>query len=142
MSDLITKLEIMTLRFSSRLLLFLAIDLLISSAVVSAQTADHDAISRQFPCVKENIYAGESVAGGNKTINVKDRLKRLKARCRRGKLVDAKRREIKFFKAECWGNPPADYLEIQQRQRGELARLRKKYTVIEIACGPSLMLTH
>jgi hypothetical protein len=132
----------MTLRFSKRLLLCLAINLLISYAVVSAQTADQDAISRQFPCVKDNIYTGESVAGGNTTISVKVRLKQLKARCRKGKLVDSRRREIRFFKAECWGNPPADYIEIQQQQQQELTRLKKKYTVIEIACGPSVMLTH
>lgn len=137
----ITKLEIMTLRSSKRLLLFLAINLLISCALVSAQTADQDAISRQFPCVKDNVYADELVAGGNTTTNVKDKLKQLKARCRKGMLVDARRREIRFFRSECWGNPPADYLEIQQEQRLELARLKKKYTVIEIACAAKLMMT-
>lgn len=142
MPDLITKLEIMKLGSSKRLLLFLAINLLISCSVVRAQTAHLDAISRQFPCVKENIYAGESVTGGNKTMNVKDKLKQLKARCRKGKLVDSRRREIRFFKYECWGNPPADYIEIQQQQRQELARLKKKYTVVEITCGPSVMLTY
>lgn len=142
MPDLVTKLEIMNLGFSKRLLLFLAINLLMSCLVGRAQTAQPDAISRQFPCVKETIYADESVAGGNKTMNVKDRLRQLKARCRKGKLVDSRRREIRFFKYECWGNPPADYLEIQHKQGLELARLKKNYTVVEITCGTNVMLTH
>lgn len=82
------------------------------------------------------------MVSGGKRITVKEKLTALKARCRRGKLVDAKRREIKFFKRECWGNPPADYLEIQQQQRAELARLKKKYTVVEIACVTSVALPH
>lgn len=79
---------------------------------------------------------------GTKKVTVKQKLISVKARCRRGKLVDRKLREIRFFKSECWGNPPADYLEIEQRRRKELAQLKKKYAVIEIACGPNIMSPH
>jgi hypothetical protein len=109
--------------------------LFISSIAVAAQTS-FDA------CLDNSINPGDLVVSGGKRITVKEKLTALKARCRRGKLVDAKRREIKFFKRECWGNPPADYLEIQQQQRAELARLKKKYTVVEIACVTSVALPH
>jgi hypothetical protein len=70
-------------------------------------------------------------------ITVKQRLVELKARCRRGKLVDRSGREIRFYRlAGCWGNPPPDYREILERQRRELERLKKRYTVIELTCNP------
>lgn len=73
---------------------------------------------------------------------VRDKLKALGARCRRGKLVDARGREIRFFRLQgCWGNPPPDYLEILERQRKELETLKKRYTVIEMTCNPSGDLT-
>ena len=71
-------------------------------------------------------------------ITVRDKLIELKARCKRGKLVDAAGKEIVFYRLKgCWGNPPQDYLEILQRQSEELEKLRKKYTVIELTCNPS-----
>jgi hypothetical protein len=75
-----------------------------------------------------------------KTITVADSLKSIKAKCSKGNLVDRRKKEIKFFRVEgCWGNPPEDYLEIQARQRRELADLKKKYTVIEMLCNRGLM---
>ena len=72
-----------------------------------------------------------------KKITVGQKLAELKARCRRGKLVDASGKEIRFFKLiGCWGNPPADYQEILQKQSDELEKLRKRYTVIEMTCNP------
>src|SRR4051794_28357648 len=45
------------------------------------------------------------------------RLRKLGARCAAGKLLDAKRREIRFYHLQgCWGNPPQDYREILLRQ--------------------------
>jgi hypothetical protein len=73
-----------------------------------------------------------------KTITVAQKLKELRARCRKGKLVDAKGREICFYQlVGCWGNPPEDYQEILERQAKELASLRKRYNVIEMTCNPS-----
>jgi hypothetical protein len=69
---------------------------------------------------------------------VKLRLDKLDARCRAGKLVDGKNREIRFYQLQgCWGNPPPDYQEILIKQREELEELKRKYTVIEITCNPS-----
>src|SRR6266550_234805 len=73
-----------------------------------------------------------------KTITVAQKLKELRARCRKRKLVDAGGREIRFYKLiGCWGNPPDDYQEQLERQAKELANLRKRYRVIEMTCNPS-----
>lgn len=69
---------------------------------------------------------------------VRQRLDKIKAGCKNGKLLDKKNREIRFYRLQdCWGNPPPDYLAIIERQQKELAELKKKYTVIEITCNPS-----
>jgi hypothetical protein len=71
-----------------------------------------------------------------KAVTVKDTLAKLKARCKRGKLVDGTGREIRFVELiGCWGNPPADYEEQMKRQAEELDRLKKSYTVVEIPCA-------
>ena len=68
-------------------------------------------------------------------ITVSQSLAKLKARCVCDKLVDRRGKEIRFFHLQgCWGNPPADYLEILDNQRREIARLRKSYRVIELTC--------
>ena len=72
-----------------------------------------------------------------KKITVEEKLIQLKASCKKGKLVDASGREIRFYRLEgCWGNPPADYQEILQKQSEELEKLKKQYTVIEMTCNP------
>ena len=72
-----------------------------------------------------------------KKVTVKEKLIQVKSSCKQGKLVDATGREIRFFRLEgCWGNPPADYQEILQKQSEELEKLRSKYTVIEMTCNP------
>jgi|ERR1700730_3819968 len=71
-------------------------------------------------------------------ITVEQKLKDLRARCRRGKLVDASGTEIRFYKlAGCWGHPSDDDREVLDRQKQELAKLRKSYRVIEMTCNPS-----
>jgi hypothetical protein len=70
-----------------------------------------------------------------KTMTVREALIDARARCSHAKLVDGHDREIKFFVMQgCWGNPPAGYLEILDRQDKELALLRQTHTVIEIPC--------
>lgn len=79
-------------------------------------------------------------AAGNKIVKetVKQRLDKINAGCRAGKLTDGKGREIRFYRLQgCWGNPPQDYQEILNNQQKELEELKKKYTVIEITCNPS-----
>lgn len=71
-------------------------------------------------------------------VTVKQTLKKLKAKCSKGKLRDGKGKEIRFVQLQgCWGNPPQDYLEIMQKQRTDLDDLKKRYTVVEITCNPS-----
>jgi hypothetical protein len=97
---------------------------------------------KDFSCLPEGVRADEVVSynvKGKSNLTVKQKLTELKARCRKGKLVDAKGREIRFFRTSCWGNPPEDYLEIQKRENEELAELKKHHTVIVFGCNP---LTH
>jgi hypothetical protein len=72
----------------------------------------------------------------SKRVTVRDTLSKLKAHCKKGKLVDGAGREIRFYRlVGCWGNPPEDYQAQLARQSRELQRLRKKYTVVEMGCG-------
>src|SRR5262245_52206492 len=51
------------------------------------------------------------------TVTVAEQLETIKARCRKGRLVDPAGRQIRFYRmAGCWGNPPEDYQEILRRQ--------------------------
>jgi len=94
---------------------------------------------KSFTCLPKDIQAGEVVSYQPKeiqNITVAKKLVAMKARCQNGKLVDAKRREIRFFHPSCWGNPPPDYVQIRQRENQEVAELKKRYTIIEFACNP------
>ena len=96
-------------------------------------------------CMPNGIQATDVVSSlaakpGGKvvTVTVAQKLKALRARCRRGKLVDARGTEIRFYQLiGCWGNPPDDYQEQLERQAKELAKLRKRYHVIEMTCDSS-----
>ena len=102
---------------------------------------DEPAPSKNFSCLPKDVRADEVVSydvNGKSILTVKKKLIELKARCRRGKLVDAKGREIRFFRISCWGNPPEDYLEIQKREGEALAELKKHYSVIEFGCNPMI----
>ena len=96
----------------------------------------------KFDCLPKDVQADEVVSygrNGKQNVTVEKKLIELKARCRSGKLVDAKNKEIRFFRVSCWGNPPTDYLEIQKRESKELEKLRKRYTVIVMTCDPMTM---
>ncbi|HYU98537.1 MAG TPA: hypothetical protein VE977_06895 [Pyrinomonadaceae bacterium] len=109
------------------------------SPASSACTSNTDA------CMPPGIQATDVVSSqaakpGGKvvTISVAQKLKALRARCRKGKLVDARGTEIRFYQLiGCWGNPPDDYQEQLERQAKELAKLRKRYRVIEMTCNSS-----
>lgn len=76
--------------------------------------------------------------GTRRLITVREKLRQLRARCRGRRLVDARGKQIYFYRLiGCWGNPPANYLAIMEHQRQELARLRRRYRVVEISCNPS-----
>ena len=118
---------------------------------LSLGSAPLAAPQRFEPCLPSGITANTIVsaqgvqtdAGKNlvKKVTVRDRLKALKARCRKGKLVDSAGREITFYRLKgCWGNPPVNYQEILARQRQEIDKLQKRYTVITLTCNPGGMM--
>lgn len=72
----------------------------------------------------------------SKPVTIREMLSRLKAHCKKDKLIAGTGREIRFYRlVGCWGNPPEDYQEQLAQQNQELQRLKKKYTVVEIPCA-------
>ena len=108
---------------------------LVLAGSAGAQVVSNGTISR-FPCIQQGFSVGDVVSFGSPNITVGKKLVELKARCRGIGLVTGRGRPIRFFRPPCWGNPPADYLEILEKERRQVAALKKKYTVIEIACDP------
>ena len=95
----------------------------------------------KFDCLPKDVRSDDVITYARTTkgnITVGKKLIQLKAQCRKGKLLDAKRGEIRFFRPSCWGNPPPDYLEIQQRENAELQKLKRTYTVIVFGCNPMI----
>lgn len=69
-------------------------------------------------------------------VTVRQTLRNMKARCRRGQLVDRNGRGIRFYTLQnCWGNPPENYQELIADQRREITALKRKYTVVEMTCN-------
>ena len=104
--------------------------------------------NKSWTCLPDGINATDIVSTRevqstkgrreSRRISVEQTLKDLKARCRRGKLVDASGTEIRFYKlVGCFGHPSDDDREVLDRQQRELAKLRKSYRVIEMTCNPS-----
>lgn len=96
--------------------------------------------SSRFPCLPKDVQPNQLVAGATarKPGTLEKKLVSIGARCRKGKLVDAKGRGVRFFRISCWGNPPEDYQEIQRRESAELEKLKKRYTVIVFGCNPMI----
>jgi hypothetical protein len=114
--------------------------LIIAAAVIICAIASSRAAGQS--CLPSDVKPTEIVAPDSdhqdratKRKTVRDRLKELKARCRKGKLTDSRGKEIYFVRLiGCWGNPPADYEEQIEQQRVQVRELQKKYTVIQIPC--------
>ena len=107
----------------------------------NARGGNHVTQKSRFTCLPEDVRSTEVVTYAKSTkgnVTVEKRLIELKAQCRNRKLVDAKRREIRFFRPSCWGNPPPDYLEIQQRENAELQKLKHSFTVIVFGCDRTI----
>jgi len=82
---------------------------------------------------------GKANQSPKKNLTVRMRLLQLKARCKKGSLVDGKGRKIRFYNLiGCWGNPPDDYAELLENQAREIRRLKKTYTVIQVSCAQSI----
>ena len=93
-----------------------------------------DGITPDTVVTSERVRSASSTT--IRTVTVSQLLTKLRARCKKGKLVDGKSREIYFYRlVGCWGNPPADYQELLEKQRNELVRLKRSYTVIEVPCN-------
>jgi hypothetical protein len=110
-----------------------------ANLVSSAESEDFQ--SHRFDCLPNDVRLTDVVAysaKGKNNVTVEQTLTRIKAKCRNGKLVDKRRHEIRFFRPSCWGHPPPNYLEIQREEDDELARLKKRYTVIVFGCNPMI----
>jgi hypothetical protein len=143
-----------TQSLSWKLLLSCAVSILAGTAfAVSGRALDHGtaiAITQpnstqsnhvtqrtKFDCLPNDVGLNDVVTyakTAKANVTVQKTLIGMKAQCRKGKLVDAKRREIRFFRPSCWGNPPADYQEIRQRENAELQKLKRSYAVIVFGC--------
>ncbi|MGI8918209.1 MAG: hypothetical protein ACR2H6_06370 [Pyrinomonadaceae bacterium] len=118
----------------------LCILLLIAGASVAAQGS-----SRWQGCLPADIDATEvisldpsSTGRAPKKITVTIKLNQIGARCRSGRLVDARGKQIHLYRLTgCWGNPPENYQEILDNQQKELAQLRRRFRVVEISCNPT-----
>lgn len=100
--------------------------------------------SRWQGCLPADVDAVEVISvepsskgSAAKKVTVTTKLNQIGARCRARRLVDAKGKQIHFYRLiGCWGNPPENYQEILDNQQKELAQLRRRYRVIEITCNP------
>jgi hypothetical protein len=86
-----------------------------------------------------NAGLAKGQPAGSHNVTVEQKLKELKATCNSdNKLVDGNGKQVVFYHLTgCWGNPPANYQDILQKQRDEINKLKQQYTVIEITCNPS-----
>ena len=139
-------------KISTPVLLSCLVWLLLGAAVAAGGRAPEDEAAlaltqsnstqkSRFECLPKDVHSDDVVsyskrAKGN--VTVEKTLVQMKAQCRKSKLTDAKRREIRFFRPSCWGNPPEGYLEIQQRENSELQKLKRTYAVIVFACDPMI----
>lgn len=95
--------------------------------------------SPKYDCLPNDVRPDEVVSYGRnakENVTVVKKLDELKARCRKGRLLDSNKKEIRFFRVSCWGKPPPDYLEIKRNEKAEFEKLKKDYTVITIGCNP------
>ena len=109
----------------------------------AAMASDEPTASQKskFDCLPNDVRLNDVVSyskATGKNVTVEKTLIQMKAQCRNRKLTDAKRREIRFFRPSCWGNPPEGYLEIQQRENSELQKLKRTYAVIVFGCDPMI----
>ncbi|MCG3118276.1 MAG: hypothetical protein ALAOOOJD_00444 [bacterium] len=94
--------------------------------------------AQELACLPTDIRLEQIVTYGNQETSVREKLVALHAECDNGKLVDANKREIRFYRVACFGNPPYNYDEIRQREREEIAQLKQNYTVIVFECNPMM----
>jgi hypothetical protein len=91
-----------------------------------------------FADLPDDIKLNSIVSYGKKNLTVQEKLIQLRAYSENGALVDGNKKEIRFYRRACFGNPPHNYDEIRQREREEIARLQQSYTVIIMECNPMI----
>jgi len=102
-------------------------------------------VPQGYSCLPGNVKPADIVSAERTgaprpklvTVTVEQTMRQLRARCVRGKLVDGKGKEIRFYRMQCFGAPTEYAMETTRRQRVELEALRKRYTVVEMTCSPS-----
>ncbi len=89
--------------------------------------------------VMKDVLDSKGKAISSEVMTVEKRLNELKAKYKKGKLVDGKGREIRFYDSSCGGvSQPLEENQKEQKDKAVgLADLKKKYTVIVLACDPS-----
>lgn len=125
------------------LLLFLGATLLAFGLVPQdyAKQKKKNAKTTLAACLPSDVKLNEIIVhgiNGAKDRTVQDALKELKARCVKGKLVAPNKREVRFFRPSCWGNPPVDAQEIQAAEARQLQELKKRYQVVTFQCSPMI----
>lgn len=107
--------------------------LILLTLPVAAQT------NIRFKKLPEGIASSTKVAGKTRVVTAEQRLRELRARYRKGVLVDSKGREIRFWSPICRGVAMAgEEAEAEQKAKdAELVELKKKYTVITVVCDPT-----
>jgi len=103
----------------------------------SPQTMQAQKTAR-FACLPENIRLEQVVSYGKGNVTVEETLDTMQATCENGKLLDQNKKEIRFFRIACFGNPPYNYDEIRQREQEEIVRLQETFSVIVIECDPMI----
>jgi hypothetical protein len=108
---------------------------------VPSRLQDRDAIAKLLPPDVRLDTVSECGFDGSNKRTVEDELIRVKARVGKdGVLQDNFGKPIEFFHLTgCWGNPPANYLQILDEENRRLEELRKTHTVITLTCNPSGM---
>jgi hypothetical protein len=94
-----------------------------------------------YPCLPANIHSSDVVdvkflADGKHEVTLGQKLHGMGARCRNGKLITKRGKEIKFFRREIFGAPTSYAMETSKRQAEELKELQKKYEVIVLSNRP------
>ena len=88
--------------------------------------------------VRKDILNSKGEVISFEVVTVEKRLDELKSRYKKNVLVDRKGKEIKFFEPLCRGTS-AGFEQDQADQKAkdkELAKLKKKFTVISLYCDP------
>jgi hypothetical protein len=119
-------------------ILITIIILLAVSSLLSCQRKAMKTVEPFAAGLPDDIKPDYIVSYGDKNITVQEKLIELRAHTENGKLLDDDKREIRFYRIACFGNPPDNYDEIRQREREEIARLRQDYTVIIMECDPMI----